>query len=437
MIKYLGGLLFATLLLTSTSCSSTGTVEKTQKTSSPQELSASPPQMTSDKTDIPIPDENKNISGTVDSLNQFALSLYSQLGNPQDNSFFSPYSIFNALVITYAGAKNQTAQQMQQVLHLPKDDQHLHATFSQLTQQLSQNSDLKIANRLWMQKGQSYSQEFIDLLGEYYQQNNLLGIKSVDFSKDLEGIRQQINQWVADSTAHKIQELFAENTLTQQTKLVLANAVYFHEKWAVPFDKTLTQSMPFTLLDNKEIQTEMMQQKGKFQHWEDSEAQLLELPYRNGQLALVIILPEKGKERDFIKNEGKLKYHLENLKNLTEKKLTIYLPKWTLETSPDLKTALINLGMQHAFEPEKADFSGIDQGQNKLVLSDTIHKTFLEINEEGTQAAAATGVTLIPKGLISPPVEFKADHPFIFLIRDKTSNAILFLGWLTQPQPKL
>jgi len=371
----------------------------------------------------------------VDGNTAFALDLYAQLAaGSEGNLFLSPYSISTALAMTYAGARGETEAQMAETLHFALPQESLHEAFKKLLE--SQKSggeesyELAVANALWGQKGYGFLDEFLELTRSHYG----AGLKEVDFAADSESARRTINAWVERETRNKIQDLIPPNSLSPLTSLVLTNAIYFKGKWEVPFEKNRTKEESFFTIGGKTIETPLMHQVDSYGYFEQDAFQALELPYIGDALSMVIFLPrEKEGLADFEKTMT-----LENLKDwtarLSRRRVIVALPKFEMTSQFSLKETLQNMGMKDAFGGD-ADFSGMT-AQNDLNIDKVLHKAFVEVNEEGTEAAAATGVIMARTSLSHqprPPL-FRADHPFLFLIRDKRSGSILFLGRLVNPK---
>ena len=371
----------------------------------------------------------------VEGNTAFALDLYGQLKTAQGNLFFSPYSISTALAMTYAGARSDTAKQMAQVLHFTQDQGQLPFAFGELQGRLSQAAtnkgiELNIANALWTQKGHSFLPEFVNVAKGNYHAN----VNQADFQIGAEAARGEINDWVAQQTKDKIQDILPPGSVTGLTRLVLANAIYFKGIWAKPYDKGETSTQPFHLSATREAQVPLMHHFDDVRYTGNSDFQAVELPYKSGELAMVILLPRHvdacGRLEDKL-TPALLSRSLGEMKKL---KVEIFLPRFKLESSFTLSDTLARMGMPDAFA-SKADFSGID-GDADLFISGVFHKAWGEVNEEGTEAAAATAVAvgaLAVRMPPSPPPVFRADHPFIFFIRDTRSGSLLFLGRLADP----
>lgn len=377
----------------------------------------------SDKTDKEIVVEGNNV---------FVFDLYAQLKEEDGNLFFSPYSISTALAMTYAGARGNTATQMADVLHFDLPQDRLPLLFSELIQDLYTTPEesgyqLNIANALWGQQGELFLKEFLSLIKQSYRG----GFYEVDFAKKGENARQTINKWVEEKTQDKIKELILPPDLTPLTMLVLTNAIYFKGYWSSQFKKENTKDTPFKLITGEEVDTPIMYQKAEFNYAEDDITQILEMSYIGNKLSMIILLPKK--ENGLKQLEGR--FTIENFRSwismLREQEVNVWVPKFKVTSRFYLEEILKEMGMSDAFSCPPADFSGMIRRKD-LFISHVIHKAFVDVNEEGTEAAAATAVVVM-KG-ISMPKTFKADHPFIFMIRDNRSGSILFLGRVMDPR---
>ncbi|MEW6229028.1 MAG: serpin family protein [Bacillota bacterium] len=379
--------------------------------------------------------DKADIDSVVAGNNSFAFDFYRQLAKDEGNLFFSPYSVSSALAMTYAGAREETARQMASVLHFGLAPEKLHPALSDLMGTLNatgRSYQLSVANALWGQTGYEFRQEFLDITNKYYG----AGFKEVDYTDDekREQTRQTINKWVEAKTNNKIRELIKPNDLSYLTRLVLTNAIYFKGKWEIQFKPEDTKVMSFYVSAKEKVDVPMMHQTAKFNYAENDQAQILEMPYTGGDLSMVVLLPKPGYE--LAKLEGALR--LENvqpwLTQLSRREVVVFLPRFKLEKRFLLNEELQQLGMVDAFDEDRADFSGMTPGRD-LYISKVIHKAFVEVNEEGTEAAAATAVIMNGKSMMldEPPV-FRADRPFVFLIRDLRSGSILFMGRLVDPR---
>jgi serpin B len=369
----------------------------------------------------------------------FAVDLYQSIREGDGNLFFSPYSISLALAMTYGGARGQTAQQMAEVLHFSLPDEQVHAGFNALDLELgSRNNEgdemmpgfkLNIANSAWAQYDRPFEQDYLDLLAENYG----AGLYLTDFSQDPEGSRLAINEWVSEETEEKIEDLIPPGAIDALTRLVLANAIYFNAAWQTVFDANLTEEAPFYLLDGSQINVPMMAHSSATHlgYVRGDGYQAVELPYNGGQLSMVLLVPEADSFADFEANLT-TEQLAQILGSLKYQQVEFRMPKFTFESDLGLASTLKQLGMQDAFTPEAADFSGID-GTREMVIKDVIHKAFVDVNEEGTEAAAATAVIIGLTSMVNTEVQMTVDHPFIFLIHDKPTGTILFLGRVLDP----
>jgi serpin B len=372
----------------------------------------------------------------VESNTVFALDLYGQLKHSPGNLFFSPYSITTCLAMTYAGARGETEKQMGRVLHIISEDQQgLHAAFAELQRQLGaagqqKGIELKSANALWTQKGHPFLPEFLKIAQDDYGAN----VSQADFVKGAEAARSEINGWVAQKTKDKIKDILPPGSLTGITRLVLANAIYFKGAWAKPFNTHETSTQPFHLSEARQAQVPLMHHFDEVRYVENGDFQAVELPYGNGELSMVILLPRKVDGCGKLENRLTPEQLSRSLSEMKQQKVEIFLPRFKLESGIDLSTTLAKMGMPDAFG-SKADFSGMD-GTRLLYISGVFHKAWGEVNEVGTEAAAATAVTVAGLAVMKPPQPppvFRADHPFIFFIRDTHSGSLLFLGRLNDP----
>ncbi len=365
------------------------------------------------------------------SVNKLAFDLYQKLAaDNEGNLFFSPYSISSALAMTYGGARGETATQMNNVLHFGGPDA-THPAFSHLRNTLAGiekkgGVQLSVANALWPQQDYSFRSEFLELAKTQYGSE----VRPVDFKTNAGGARQAINTWVEDQTNEKIKDLIGEGVLDSLTRLVLVNAIYFKGDWASQFDAEATCDAPFHLTEEKSVQVPMMSQKADFGFAETDDFEALELPYEGGDLSMLVLLPSNGNTTESLVQ----KLSPDTLSGLSFRKqeLVVNLPKFKLESSFDLGGTLQQMGMTDAFS-DAADFSGMD-GTRELFISAVLHKAFVEVNEEGTEAAAATAVVMKLRSVPPPPRQFIADHPFLFFIRENSTGAILFMGRVMDPR---
>jgi serpin B len=377
----------------------------------------------------------------VNADNQFALDLYGKLQAKPGNLFFSPESIAMALQMTSAGAKGATAAEMQKVLRVEAragrevNPDWLHLTNMVLLADLKGDGkrpyELSLANALWGQKGYGFLPAFTGLLKNSYG----AGLEEVDFTKDAEGSRKTINAWVAKETQDKIKDLMPQGSITDLTRLVLTNAIYFKGDWVKPFDKRSTQDQDFFLAADKKVKAPLMYQKGNFKFLDTPAIKALEMPYAGGELSMVILLPPKVDGLPALEKGLTAEAVTGWVAALRERHdVEVTVPRFKMSAEFSLKDTLASMGMPLAFDPGKADFSGMAGTKEKLFISAVIHKAFVDVNEKGTEAAAATGIAVVTMAMPMNPPTFRADHPFIFLIRDVKSGAILFMGRLADPK---
>ena len=375
-------------------------------------------------------------SAAVSASNGLAWDLYRQLGLRQGNLFFSPANVELALSMAYTGAAGSTAQEMRDVLNLGplKDPRQVARAFGTLQQSLfteDQPFTLELANSLWGQDGFPFRGDFLVGLEDEYG----AGLRAADFANQPEAARTDINRWVADQTADRIPELFPAGSIDRNTRLVLANAIYFLGQWEHPFSGTKTSDRRFRLTPDSSVHVPTMNQTGTFAYAEDEDCQILALPYEGERLSMIVVLPREqdglSRVESRLNNEVLAGWN----RDLAQHKVKVYLPRFSLEGSYSLNENLSDLGMPTAFS-SGADFSGMSAA-GRLAISKVVHKSFIDVFEKGTEAAAATGMSMM---LTSLPVEdpdmvrFIADHPFLFFIQDRESELVLFLGRVSDPR---
>ena len=363
----------------------------------------------------------------------FAFDLYHQVSaSSTTNLFFSPYSISTALAMAQAGASGETKTQMNAVLHFSLPDARLHPAFNALQLFLASreinSSDsskkdfrLSIANAPWGQAGYKFLPAYLDVLAENYG----AGLRLLDFQADPELARQAINDWIAQQTEQKIKDLMPPGMVDSSTRLVITNAIYFNAAWMSFFIEKYTVQASFNNLDGKQPSVALMNQQGYFNYYEGQGYQAIKLPYVGQKISMLVILPGAGK---YTEVENTLSSEaLETIrKGLKSEMVRLGFPKFKLESSFGLSDTLQKMGMADAFDPGKADFSGMD-GSRALYISSVVHKAYVNVDEAGTEAAASTAIAM-PVSMPARIVDFKADRPFIFLIQDEQSGTILFAG---------
>lgn len=371
--------------------------------------------------------------------NAFALDLYRHAAGSEGNLFFSPYSAHVALAMTLAGARGETAEEMAKVLRLEGTGDEAFGALAEALAEASKRGDrelfqLSVANALWGQRGFPFDAGYIRLLEGTYRAK----FEALDFARATEAARAAINRWTAERTANKIPELLAEGILHPLVRLVLTNAVYFRSAWEHPFEPGDTKEGPFRLADGRTVQVPFMRQTARLAFAEGGGFQAVEIPYAGGGLAMVVVLPEEAGGLTEIEREiARLPERLETLdpkRPGAVRPVDLSIPRFRIERELPLKALLQAMGMKLAFDRMKADFSGMT-GARDLFISKAVHKAFVDVDERGTEAAAATAVVMALRGPAKPetPVVFRADRPFLFLIRERSTGAILFLGRVLDP----
>jgi len=392
----------------------------------------------SDKPRETAPDVSEaDLALLIEGNSAFAFELYQALREQEGNLFYSPHSISVALAMTYAGARNQTTEQMADTLQFLLEQERLHPAFNWLDAELATRGEgaegkdgegfrLNIVNAIWGQKDYEFLSDFLDVLAENYG----AGLRILDFMNETEKSRLAINQWVSDQTEGRIKDLIPQDAIDALTRLVLTNAIYFNAAWEDPFDEDMTADGPFYLLDGGQVSVPMMKQTEAFGYTEGERYQAVELQYDGNELSMVILLPEAGQFKAF--EEGlQAQQVCDIISGLQSTGVTLTMPKFEFDSEFSLKDTLAGMGMPVAFSGE-ADFSGMT-GNRELYISDVVHKAFVAVDEAGTEAAAATAVIMPSAAPPEPTVEVTIDRPFIFLIRDIETGAILFVGRVMNP----
>jgi len=373
-------------------------------------------------------------SRIMPSMNAFTTASYKQLTGGDANLVLSPFNIATALSMALAGARGQTAEEIQAVLHLhydPTYDAALGALLADLAKAgNTAGNELHTANGFWVQKGFAIQPAFENTLTNNYH----APLTPLDFIANPEAARSQINRWTEDHTKEKIKNLFPAGSLDAQTRLVLTSAIYFYGKWQDPFVTSRTQPAPFTLPTGATTQANFMNQTSHFGCTETPSAQILEMRYAGTGIAFDVLLPKTLTGLPDLEKSLTLEHLTGWLGNLATRDVQVSLPKFRSESEFSLHKALSTMGMPTAFT-DKADFSGIDP-KGGLAISEVVHKAFVDVSEQGTEAAAATGIGMRATATRMPEqaVVFRADHPFIFLIRDTRTGVVLFIGRLMNPR---
>ncbi len=383
------------------------------------------------------PSESDAIMELVRGNNEFALELYHQICESQEagNVFFSPYSISSALGMTYTGAAGQTAADMAAALHFTLPAGAINRAFSSLTGRLTagdlsgaetgESFTLSISNGLWVQDGFNLLDEYVSEVTECYG----AAVRNLDFINDSDGSRETINDWIAESTLDRILDLIPPGMLSEETRVVLTNAVYFKASWLRPFDERSTADTPFTLADGSSIDVRMMNQTEFFNYVSTEGCSAVELIYAAGTSSMLILLPD-GDISEFEQTfDADL---LETVRrSLSSRNVSLSMPVFEFTRSVQLGQILRDSGMESAFG-SGADFSGIT-GSHDLFISDVVHKAFVKVDEEGTEAAAATAVIMNLTAMPLEPVELIINRPFLFFILDRETGSIVFMGRVMDP----
>jgi serpin B len=387
----------------------------------------------------PAPEAAPVVSGNT----AFACDLYARLQADPGNLFLSPYSISACLGMTRAGAAGGTAAQMDEVFHFPSSGlgEGFRALDAALQAPLVRDGygrdakeipayEIAVANRLFGQQGYAFKPAFLAQMKTSYG----AGLEQLDIRSDPDAARSRINGWVEEQTRDKIKDLLPAGTPAPDTRLVLVNAIYFKSSWQEAFRERNTQDGKFRKADGTDVDVRLMRRTGRFRYYGDDELQVLEMPYRNEAMSMLVVLP---RQRDGLSAvEAKLSpAQLQAwLQGMQGAKVAVQFPKYEYTSSFDLTKTLADLGMENAFSPTEADFSGMT-GEEPLFIGLVVHKAFVAVDEAGTEAAAATAVAMRAGSAPRPeePVAFTADRPFLFLIRHHATGAILFLGRVVDP----
>jgi serpin B len=362
--------------------------------------------------------------------NRFTMELYHQLRKEPVNMFYSPLSISSAFAMTYAGAKGETATQLQQTLHFGPNTDAFHSEYAQLNTLLNKEKEglsLSLANAVWIQSGLKLQPIFSETLTQHYG----AGLKRTSFSEDPAGSRDRINNWVEEKTHDKITDLLPQSAIKRSTQMILVNALYFKGDWATPFKEENTKEDTFYVFKKCHTQAQMMNQSLNTSYYEDKMAQVVELPYEGGDVSMILIVPKKRFDLLAVEKNFTHTLYQEYLQKMKHTKVQLTLPKFTMERTYSLSEPLQQLGMTLPFT-SNADFTGMTD-QTKLVIDKVLHKTYIDVNEVGTEAAAATAITMVKTSMVRNQATVKANHPFMFLLKDNKTSAILFMGRIMDP----
>ena len=385
-----------------------------------------------------------DLAALVDGNSAFAFDLYQALKEQDGNLIYSPHSVSVALSMTYAGARGRTASQMAATLHFLLAQDRLHPAFNALAHELASRGQgarrgkgeafrLNMVNAVWGQQGHPFREAFLDTLAESYG----AGVRTADFVAAPEEARLALNDWAAQSTENRIRDLVPPGVITPLTRLVLTDAIYFNASWSYPFNETETRDHPFHLLDGRVVDVPMMRLEEDLFHAAGDGYQAVDLPYVGDELSMTILLPDGGRFNEF---ENALDASLVDraVLGLEFRRVTLDLPKFEFESRFRLSETLKSMGMSDAFDTAAADFSGMDGHScpagdpDCLYIRELLHKAFVSVDEAGTEAAAATAAVMNVESAPPSPVSMTVDRPFIFLIRDRETGVVLFVGRVTK-----
>jgi len=381
------------------------------------------------------------IAEVVRGNTEFAFDLYEMIGRECGNMIYSPYSISIALAMTYAGARENTAVEMADTMHYTLPEERLHPTLNALEQEIESHADqilgsgneplrLNVVNSIWGQQAYEFQQPFLDTIARNYG----AGLRLVDFVTNPDQCRMTINDWVAQETEDKIQDLIPEDIIDIMTRLILVNAIYFKATWQKEFEPEDTEDGDFHIPDGRTVTVPMMKQTETFGYTEGDGWQAIQLRYDGDTASMVIILPAEGRFREIESRQD-----AETVQNIIDsldyRRVNLQMPRFEFESDFSLNQMLEQLGMVDAFDMNAANFAGIDGLPDWLYIKAAIHKAFISVDEEGTEAAAATAVMMAGRGgpPVDEPIDFIANRPFIYLIRDVPTDAILFMGRVMNP----
>ncbi|RNA27829.1 squamous cell carcinoma antigen 2 [Brachionus plicatilis] len=374
-----------------------------------------------------------------DSLNSFTHKLFNQLNAGKDDNFFiSPFSISTALAMCYAGAKCETASQLKDLLSLTNlDDEKILSLNQELissVNNLSGDVVIKTANKLYPKQSYEILSKYLSLV----QKNFHADVESLNYD-NAEESANTINRWVSEQTNDKIRNLIDPNSINGLTRLILVNAIYFKGNWDLKFDSNLTTEKDFHLTDGSTKKVQMMKSNKKFRYIykpAQIDADICELPYTGQNISMTIILPHQGHSLEQVEKQlnDSVLHQIMTLE-IPREKINLQVPKFKLEFKTELSNHFKSMGANLPFDESRADFSGITSDPQGLYISEVVHQAVVEVNEEGTEAAAATGVIMMTRmAIMLEPANFICDRPFLFLIHEKKHNSILFFGKYTKPE---
>jgi serpin B len=370
--------------------------------------------------------------GAAERANAIAFKFYAAEAKKPGNVFFSPYSMYSAFAMVYEGARGKTAGEISSVFAFPAKAKDLRAGLGELNKGLdaaARGAEFVQANSFWAQKDYKFLPAYLKTLRGEYRADAM----EADFKLETEKSRQRINAWTENKTKGKIRNLFPQGALDTLTRLVLVNAVYFKGRWAAPFSAEMTADADFTRDSGEKVKVRMMGAPGtrSADYNENDRLQALRLPYAGGGLAMLVLLPRPGVTLASLEQELTPEKLKELRSGLYTQKVKAFLPRFSFSTDYQLNRSLADMGMPEAFT-ERADFSGMDSSK-RLYIQKAVHKAFVEVNEEGTEAAAATGVAMGLKSMVMDFTVFRADRPFLFFIEDAATGLVLFMGRMENP----
>lgn len=427
-------LVIALLLLSFPCCHNSGDNTGNNDGSIPGELIKS----SLDRETFPVID-TEDLQSQVENNNDFAFDMYLELSDGESgNIFFSPYSISIAIAMTWAGAAGETESDMADAMHFALTQEKMHPVFNYIDLELAERGEgaegtdgegfsLNVQNSVWGQTGYTFLSTFLDTLALNYG----AGLRLMDFETDPEGARVEINSWIEEITEGRIEDLISEDSLSADTRLVLANAIYFNAAWLNQFDEDLTQNETFHTGDGEDVLVPMMHNQEYMPYFAGDGFEAVEILYDGEELSMLIVLPE-----DIAGFESGLSSELlsDIRDSVQDKAVHLSMPGWELKGSTiSLKKILSGMGMESAFISGAADFSGMD-GTDDLFISDVLHQAFIKVNEEGTEAAATTITLMEYTSMPDDVVYLKIDQPFIYMILDKPTGQVLFLGRIDDPR---
>ncbi len=377
--------------------------------------------------------EKTEISSIAQGNNEFAFDLLKEIPYERDNMVISPFSISTALAMTYAGARNETLREMAEVMHFDREQVLFNANYGAYINAINhiakEHVELNIANSIWAQQDYSFLQSYFDIIEDVYDSETF----QVDFRANREAVREDINNWVYDETREKIENLIAPGVLTDDTRMVLVNAIHFLGPWVKEFDTEQTRENHFYLQGREFVMADFMHNTDTLPYFEDETMQVLEIPYSGKNFSMVIVLPRETPNMEKIERSLNSEAFDNMLSKLENTEVDMFVPKFEAETKLDLEEVLMGMGMVQPFN-RYADFSGMT-GDLDLKIDKVIHQAMIEVAEEGTEAAAATAVVVIRKTSIDPDprTTFMANRPFMFFIKENQNNSILFAGRVMNP----